>query len=90
MINIVGDPSGPKAVSLIAIHQHGIPHQFPEDVLNESENSHFSVDAKREDLTKIPFVTIDPSDARDHDDAVYLSSLIRTLLMSEVMFCGLR
>ena len=71
VINIVGDPSGPKAVSLIAIHQHGIPHQFPEDVLNESENSHFSVDAKREDLTKIPFVTIDPSDARDHDDAVY-------------------
>ena len=71
VINIVGDPSGPKAVSLIAIHQHGIPHQFPEDVLNESENSHFSVDVKREDLTKIPFVTIDPSDARDHDDAVY-------------------
>ena len=71
VINIVGDPSGPKAVSLIAIHQHGIPHQFPEDVLNESENSRFSVDAKREDLTKIPFVTIDPSDARDHDDAVY-------------------
>ena len=71
VINIVGDPSGPKAVSLIAIHQHGIPHQFPEDVLNESENSNFSVDAKREDLTKIPFVTIDPSDARDHDDAVY-------------------
>ena len=71
VINIVGDPSGPKAVSLIAIHQHGIPHQFPEDVLNELENSHFSVDAKREDLTKIPFVTIDPSDARDHDDAVY-------------------
>ena len=71
VINIVGDPSGPKAVSLIAIHQHGIPHQFPEDVLNESENSNFSVDAKREDLTKIPCVTIDPSDARDHDDAVY-------------------
>ena len=71
VINIVGDPSGPKAVSLIAIHQHGIPNQFPEDVLNESENSQFSVDAKREDLTKIPFVTIDPSDARDHDDAVY-------------------
>ena len=71
VINIVGDPSGPKAVSLIAIHQHGIPHQFPEDVLNESENSQFSVGAKREDLTKIPFVTIDPSDARDHDDAVY-------------------
>ena len=26
----LGDPSGPRAVSLIAIHQHGIPDQFPE------------------------------------------------------------
>ena len=35
IINIVGDPSGPRAVSLIAIHQHGIPNQFPEEVLQE-------------------------------------------------------
>ena len=25
----LGDPSAPKAVSLIAIHQHGIPDAFP-------------------------------------------------------------
>ena len=71
IINIVGDPSGPRAVSLIAIHQHGIPNQFPQEVLQESENINFLEDLPRDDLTKIPFVTIDPSDARDHDDAVY-------------------
>ena len=71
IINIVGDPSGPRAVSLIAIHQHGIPNQFPQEVLQESENINFLETFPRDDLTKIPFVTIDPSDARDHDDAVY-------------------
>ena len=71
IINIVGDPSGPRAVSLIAIHQHGIPNQFPQEVLQESENISFLETVPRDDLTKIPFVTIDPSDARDHDDAVY-------------------
>ena len=58
-------------MSLIAIHQHGIPNQFPQEVLQESENINFLETLPRDDLTKIPFVTIDPSDARDHDDAVY-------------------
>ena len=71
IINILGDPSGPRAVSLIAIHQHGIPNQFPQEVLEESEKPDFFESLPREDLTEIPFITIDPSDARDHDDAVY-------------------
>ena len=28
----------------------------------------------REDLTPLPFITIDPADARDHDDAVLCRS----------------
>ena len=71
IINILGDPSGPRAVSLIAIHQHGIPNQFPQEVLEESEKPDFFESLPREDLTEMPFITIDPSDARDHDDAVY-------------------
>ena len=35
----LGDPSGPKAVSLIAIHQHGIPDQFPDPVMLEADNA---------------------------------------------------
>lgn len=65
----LGDPSGPRAVSLIAIHQHGIPHQFPEAVLNEADTQKPAGLKGREDLRDLPFVTIDPSDARDHDDA---------------------
>ena len=66
----IGDPSAPKAVSLTAIWQHGIPDQFPADALAEAEQAGLPNDT-RTDLTHLPFVTIDPVDARDHDDAVY-------------------
>ncbi|MEP3347099.1 MAG: ribonuclease R [Litoreibacter sp.] len=67
----LGDPNGPRAVSLIAIHQHGIPDAFPEDVVAEAEAAKPVELGKREDLRDLPLVTIDPSDARDHDDACY-------------------
>ncbi|SLN22884.1 Ribonuclease R [Roseivivax jejudonensis] len=67
----IGDPSEPKAVSLIAIHQHGIPDDFPEDVLREADRMKPAGLKGREDLRELPLVTIDPSDARDHDDAVF-------------------
>ena len=67
----LGDPSGPKAVSLIAIHQHGIPDQFPDAVVAEADRAEPCVLGKREDLRGLPLVTIDPIDARDRDDAVY-------------------
>ena len=67
----LGDPSGPKAVSLIAIHQHGIPDQFPDVVIAESEAAKPVTLKGREDLRDLPLVTIDPVDARDRDDAVY-------------------
>ncbi|MDT8858041.1 ribonuclease R [Paracoccaceae bacterium Fryx2] len=67
----LGDPSGPKAVSLIAIHQHGIPDQFPDPVIAEADAAlHADLD-DREDLRHLPLVTIDPADARDRDDAVH-------------------
>lgn len=67
----LGDPAGPKAVSLIAIHQHGIPDRFPDPVIAAAEAAKPAPMAGREDLRDLPLVTIDPSDARDHDDAVY-------------------
>lgn len=66
----LGDPGAPRAVSLIAIHQHGIPDHFPDAVLAEAEAAPVTPDGKREDLRDLPLLTIDPSDARDHDDAV--------------------
>jgi ribonuclease R len=67
---VLGDPSAPKAVSLIAIHQHGIPDEFPDVVLAEAEAMEPAALGKREDLRTLPLITIDPADARDHDDAV--------------------
>ncbi|HSF64266.1 MAG TPA: ribonuclease R, partial [Paracoccaceae bacterium] len=67
----LGDPSGPRAVSLIAIHQHGIPDRFPDAVLLEAESATEAGLEGREDLRDLPLVTIDPIDARDRDDAVF-------------------
>ncbi len=71
IVTRLGDPSAPKAVSLIAIHQHGIPDQFPDPVIAEADAAVPAGLEGREDMRDLPLVTIDPSDARDHDDAVY-------------------
>jgi len=67
----LGDPSEPRAVSLIAIHQHGIPDRFPDAVVAEADGMTPAGLSGREDLRDLPLITIDPSDARDHDDACY-------------------
>ena len=67
----LGDPMGTRAISLIAIHQHGIPDQFPDDVVAEADRAQPVALGDRRDLRDLPFLTIDPIDARDRDDAVY-------------------
>lgn len=67
----IGAFSSEKAVSLIAIHAHGLPHIFPSEVLAEAESKKNVGLAGREDWRELPLVTIDPPDAKDHDDAVY-------------------
>ena len=66
----LGDPSGPRAVSLIAIHQHGIPDAFPDAVIAEADTCVAAPMGAREDLRDLNLLTIDPPDARDRDDAV--------------------
>jgi len=66
----LGDPAAPKAVSLIAIHQHGIPDHFPDDVIAEADACGPAGLDGREDLRGLDLLTIDPADARDRDDAV--------------------
>ncbi len=67
---VVSEGITEKAVTTIALHQHGIPHVFPEEVLKEAGAARPATLAGREDWRAIPFVTIDPADAKDHDDAV--------------------
>jgi ribonuclease R len=71
VIERLGSVHEPKAVSLIAIHAHGIPTRFPHDAIVEAEGAKPASAAERTDLRKVPLVTIDPEDARDHDDAVW-------------------
>jgi ribonuclease R len=71
IVSRLGDPAAPKAVSLIAIHQHGIPDHFPDSVVAEADAAQPAGGAGRTDLTGLALVTIDPADARDHDDAVF-------------------
>ena len=60
-----------RAVSLVCIHAHGIPVEFPPAALAEAARARAAPLGKRTDLRDIPLVTIDGEDARDFDDAVF-------------------
>ncbi len=75
VVSVIGDESAPGMEIEIAIHNHGLPHEWPEGVLEESGKLGAEVKDKdkqgRVDLRATPLVTIDGEDARDYDDAVY-------------------
>ena len=71
ILEVVGREDEPRAASLIAIHTHGIPTGFSPEAEAEAEAAEAPTLQGREDLRDLPFVTIDPVDARDHDDAVF-------------------
>jgi ribonuclease R len=72
---ILGEHMAPGMEIDVAIRNHGIPHEWPEDTLAEAKLLAPEVaeldKADRVDLRNLPFVTIDGEDARDFDDAVY-------------------
>ncbi len=75
VVEVLGDHLDPGMEIDVAIRSHGIPWEWPEEVLEEAarlEAEPLEEDKKhRIDLRKLPFVTIDGEDARDFDDAVY-------------------
>jgi ribonuclease R len=71
VIERLGNPAAQQMTSLIAVHAHGIPDTFPEAALAEAEAAKEPDLKCREDFRQLPLITIDPSDARDHDDAVW-------------------
>jgi ribonuclease R len=66
-----GNVAEPRAVSLVAIHQHGIPTEFPAAALALAAGAEPVGPEGREDVRALPLVTIDGADARDFDDAVF-------------------
>jgi ribonuclease R len=71
VVESLGNPQDQRKISLIAVHAHGLRDEFPSGVLAETERLRAATPAGRTDLRALPLVTIDPIDARDHDDAVH-------------------
>ena len=67
----LGTLDEPKSISLIAIHAHGILTEFSPEALEEAKNSIPPTLGDRTDLRDVPLITVDPADARDHDDAIW-------------------
>ncbi len=76
VVERIGSMDSPRTISLIAIHDHNIPTEFPKAVIEQAKAA-LPIDPQviksggRTDLRAVPLVTIDPVDARDHDDAVW-------------------
>jgi len=67
----VGPMGDSRSLSLIAIHTHGLPNEFEQEVTDEALAAKPVELSDRTDLRHLPIVTIDPADARDRDDAVW-------------------
>src|SRR5688572_18187814 len=75
ILAVLGDRLTASLAVQAAIHGHEIPHEFPQEVLDEAAAVPLTVDAataaQRVDLRALQLVTIDGEDAKDFDDAVY-------------------
>jgi ribonuclease R len=71
VVERLGSVASERAVSLIALAAHNIPHVFAPATLAEAEAARAATMADREDWRDLALVTIDPPDAKDHDDAVH-------------------
>ncbi len=76
---VLGEHGAPGMETDIAIYSHGLPNEFPKEVIAEASKFGDKVKAtdkrERHDLRELPLVTIDGEDARDFDDAVYCEKL---------------
>lgn len=79
VIEILGHKNDPGVDILSVIHKYGLPLAFPEDVLEQANQTPDEIDPKeiknRRDLRNEVIVTIDGADAKDLDDAVTVKKL---------------
>ncbi|HSN99730.1 MAG TPA: VacB/RNase II family 3'-5' exoribonuclease [Candidatus Nanopelagicales bacterium] len=73
---LLGEPGDPKVEVAKILLREGIEEEHPVDAVAQAEAFGAEVAPEaligREDLTYLPLPTIDPEDARDHDDAVWV------------------
>jgi ribonuclease R len=79
IVAILGEPGDPDVEVSKVLVAHAIAEEHPADAIAEAEAYGDAPDpaelSRREDLSAVPFVTIDPKDARDHDDAIAVERL---------------
>ncbi|QFK72780.1 ribonuclease R [Pradoshia sp. D12] len=79
VITILGHKNDPGVDILSIIHKFGLPGEFPEDALEQANQTPEVIDEKdlanRRDLRDETIVTIDGADAKDLDDAVTVTRL---------------
>ena len=75
LVAVLGAPGDPNAEVAKILVREQIEEDHPEAALREAEGMAAkvlrAVAPKRRDLREVPLLTIDPVDARDHDDAVW-------------------
>jgi ribonuclease R len=74
IVEVLGYPDDPKTQTLALIRYHQLPTDFPDEVKKEVRSIPSEMKKeelkKRLDLRKKRCFTIDPADAKDHDDAI--------------------
>lgn len=75
VIEVLGNYADPGMEIEIALRKHDLPYEWSDEILALEKKLPKKVTAKecegRQDLRKLPFVTIDGETAKDFDDAVY-------------------
>jgi len=75
IVEVLGNYADPGMEIEIALRKHDLPYEFPKDVEKQAQAIAPVVSSEdwagREDIRKLPLVTIDGETARDFDDAVY-------------------
>jgi ribonuclease R len=74
IVEVLGDPEQPGVDILTVIKKYNLPETFPDQIIREAE----SIDTKilgqearrRKNFSHEIAYTIDPADAKDHDDAI--------------------
>jgi len=79
VVERLGFPGDPGVDMLTVIKSYGLPEEFPVEVLHEAKKAYLRMTQdeidRRLDLTKECLYTIDPADAKDHDDAVSVEKI---------------
>jgi len=79
VVEVLGQHLRPGMEIDVALHSHGIPVQWPDEVLDQAGSFSTTVDSslasERKDVRDLSLITIDGIDARDFDDAVWCERL---------------